>query len=105
MAGLDGMDGLDGVAGVTGMDGMEWLDGVDGMNGMNGMNGLDGMAGVTGLEITITEDTVPGAGEDTNKEKTSAEEAKNTLAEIKNWCKFSYKFYNFQKVVFFFSLC
>lgn len=99
VTGMDGMDGLDGVAGVTGMDGMEWLDGVD------GMTGLDGMAGVTGLEITITEDTVPGAGEDTNKDKTSAEEAKNTLAEIKNWCKFSYKFYNFQKVVFFFSLC
>lgn len=98
VTGLDGMDGLDGVAGVTGMDGMEWLDGVD---GMNGMNGLDGMAGVTGLEITITEDTVPGAGEDTNKDKTSAEEAKNTTAKIKNWCKFSYKFYNFQKVVFF----
>lgn len=95
VTGLDGMDGLDGVAGVTGMDGMEWLDGVD------GMNGLDGMAGVTGLEITITEDTVPGAGEDTNKDKTSAEEAKNTTAKIKNWCKFSYKFYNFQKVVFF----
>lgn len=98
VTGLDGMDGLDGVAGVTGMDGMEWLDGVD---GMNGMNGLDGMAGVTGLEITITEDTVPGAGEDTNKDKTSAEEAKNTTAKIKNWCKFSHKFYNFQKVVFF----
>lgn len=98
VTGLDGMDGLDGVAGVTGMDDMEWLDGVD---GMNGMTGLDGMAGVTGLEITITEDTVPGAGEDTNKDKTSTEEAKNTTAEIKNWCKFSYKFYNFHKVVFF----
>uniref|UniRef100_A0A8W8MKW0 Uncharacterized protein n=1 Tax=Magallana gigas TaxID=29159 RepID=A0A8W8MKW0_MAGGI len=94
VAGVTGMDGLDGVAGVTGMDDMEWLDGVD---GMNGMTGLDGMAGVTGLEITITEDTVPGAGEDTNKDKTSTEEAKNTTAEIKNW-KYNLLFYGLPKV-------
>lgn len=90
--GLDGMDGLDGVVGVIGMDDMEWLDGVD---GMNGMIGLDGMVGVIGLEIIIIEDIVFGVGEDINKDKIFIEEVKNIIVEIKNWCKFFYKFYNF----------
>lgn len=66
--------------------------GVAGVTGLDGMDGLDGVAGATGLDGTLTEDTVPVAGEDTIKDKTSVEEAKNTTSEIKNRCKFSYKF-------------
>lgn len=49
--------------------------GVAGVAGQDGMDGLDGVAGATGLDGTLTEDTVPVAGEDTIEDKTFVEEA------------------------------
>lgn len=63
-----------------------------GVAGVDGVTGVDGMDGVTGVDGIFTKDTAPVAGEDINQDNTSVEEAINSTIEIKNWCKFSFKF-------------
>lgn len=51
-----------------------------------------GVVGVIGLDGILIEDIVLVVGEDIIKDKIFVEEVKNIIFEIKNWCKFFYKF-------------
>lgn len=50
---------------------------------MNGVTGTNGITGTNGVHGTLTEDTVPEAGEDTNQNIIFTEETLTTT-EIKN---------------------